>query len=121
MKSLTPHDRPREKLDRLGSSGLGDNELIAVILGHGFCRENALEIANRVLSLSGGVHGLTRMTEGRLRRISGVGPAKAAQILAAVELGRRTLARAPSDRPRLGNPRDVASYLLPGHGSEPVE
>jgi len=121
MKSLAPHDRPREKLDRLGSSGLGDNELIAVILGHGFHRENALEIANRVLSLSGGVHGLTRMTEGRLRRISGVGPAKAAQILAAVELGRRTLASAPSDRPRLGNPRDVASYLLPGHGSEPVE
>ena len=121
MKSLAPHDRPREKLDRLGSSGLGDNELIAVILGHGFHRENALEIANRVLSLSGGVHGLTRMTEGRLRRISGVGPAKAAQILAAVELGRRTLASAPSERPRLGSPRDVASYLLPGHGSEPVE
>ena len=121
MKSLAPHDRPREKLDRLGSSGLGDNELIAVILGHGFRRENALAIANRVLSLSGGVHGLTRMTEGRLRRISGVGPAKAAQILAAVELGRRTLACAPSDRPRLGNPRDVASYLLPSHGSEPVE
>lgn len=121
MKSLAPHDRPREKLDRLGSGGLGDNELIAVILGHGFRRENALEIANRVLSLSGGAHGLTRMTGGRLRRISGVGPAKAAQILAAVELGRRTLACAPSDRPRLGNPRDVASYLLPGHGSKPVE
>jgi len=121
MKSLAPHDRPREKLDRLGSSGLGDNELIAVILGHGFRRENALEIANRLLSLSGGVHGLTRMTERRLRQISGVGPTKAAQILAAVELGRRTLARDPSDRPRLDTPRDVASYLLPGHGSEPVE
>ena len=121
MKSLAPHDRPREKLDRLGSCVLGDNEFIAVILGHGFRRGNALEIANRVLGLSGGIHGLTRMTERQLRQISGVGPAKAAQILAAVELGRRTLACAPSDRPLLGNPRDVASYLLPGHGSEPVE
>ena len=36
MKSLAPRDRPREKLDRFGSSILGDNELIAVILGHGF-------------------------------------------------------------------------------------
>ena len=75
MKSLAPHDRPREKLDRFGSSILGDNELIAVILGHGFRRENALEIANRVLGLSGGVHGLTRITDGQLRRVAGVDPA----------------------------------------------
>lgn len=74
-----------------------------------------------VLSLSGRVHGLTRMTEERLRLISGVGLTKAAQILAAVELGRRIPARAPSDRPRSGNPRDVASYLLPSDGSGPVE
>ena len=121
MKSFAPHDRPREKLDRHGSAVLGDNELVAVILGHGFRRENALEIANRVLRLAGGVHGLTRMTEWRLRRISGVGPAKAAQILAAVELGRRTLSYIPSDRPGLGSPGEVAAYLLPGHGSEPVE
>ena len=121
MKSLAPHDRPREKLDRFGSSILGDNEFIAVILGHGFRRENALEIANRVLGLSGGVHGLTRMTEGQLRRVAGVGPAKAAQILAAVELGRRTLARPPEERTLLGSPREVASYLLPHHGSGPVE
>ena len=53
-----------------------------------------------MLGLSGGVHGLTRMTEGQLRRVAGVGPAKAAQILAAVELGRRTLARPPEERAR---------------------
>jgi DNA repair protein RadC len=121
MKSLAPHDRPREKLDRFGSSILGDNELIAVILGHGFCRENALEIANLVLGLSGGVHGLTRMTKAQLRRVAGIGPAKAAQILAAVELGRCTLARPPEERTLLGSPREVASYLLPSYGSGPVE
>ena len=58
MRALAPHDRPREKLDRLGSSGLGDNELLAVILGHGFHRASVLDIANRVLGMSGGVHGL---------------------------------------------------------------
>jgi DNA repair protein RadC len=121
MKSLAPHDRPREKLDRFGSSILGDNELVAVILGHGFRRETALEIANLVLGLSGGVHGRTRMTEGQLRLVAGVGPAKAAQILAAVELGRRTLARPLEERTLLGRPREVAWYLLPHHGSGPVE
>ena len=121
MKSLAPHDRPREKLDRYGSNVLGDNELLAVILGHGFHRENALDIANRVLGMSGGVHGLTRLTEGQLRRVPGVGPAKAAQILAAVELGRRTLARSPAERTLFRCPQDVAAYLLPRYGGGSVE
>ena len=121
MKSLAPHDRPREKLDRYGSSVLGDNELLAVILGHGFHRENALDIANRVLGMSGGVHGLTRLTEGQLRRVPGVGPAKAAQILAAVELGRRTLVRSPAEQTRFRCPQDVAAYLLPRYGGGSVE
>ena len=77
MKSLAPHDRPREKLDQLGSSVLGDNEFLAIILGHGFYRESALDIANHVLAMSGGVQGLTRLTKGQLQRVGGVGPAKA--------------------------------------------
>lgn len=121
MNALAPHDRPREKLGRFGSGVLGDHELIAVILGHGSRRESAVAIAGRVLEVTNGVHGLTRATEGQLRGIRGVGPAKAAQILAAVELGRRTLSRAPSERALLSSPRDVASYLMPGHGSAPVE
>ncbi len=121
MKSLAPHDRPREKLARLGVGVLGDNELLAVVLGHGFRRDSALEIANRVLVMSDGVQGLTRVTERQLHRVDGIGPAKAAQVLAAIELGRRTLTRAPSDRTSLGSPQDVAAYLLPGHGSGPVE
>ena len=121
MDSLAPHDRPREKLDLLGSSVLGDNELLAVILGHGYHRSNALDIANRVLGVSGGIHGLTRLTEGQLRRVPGVGPTKAAQILAAIELGRRTLSRSPAERTLLRSPREVAAYLLPRYGAGAVE
>ena len=117
MEALAPHDRPREKLDLLGSSVLGDNELLAVILGHGYRRANALDIANRVLGAVGGLHGLTRLGKGQLRRVPGVGPAKAAQILAAVELGRRTLSRSPAERALLRSPRDVAAYLLPRYGA----
>ena len=60
MKSLAPNDRPREKLDRLGPAGLGDNELLAVILVHGFRAASAIDVANDVLDTVRGVQGLTR-------------------------------------------------------------
>lgn len=120
MKVLAPHDRPREKLQRLGAAALGDNELLAAVLGHGSQHESALEIANRVLDLAGGVHGLTRALDGHLLRVTGVGPAMSARIMAAIELGRRTLAM-PDERAQLCGPREVARYLLPRFGAGPVE
>ena len=121
MKDVAPHDRPREKLERLGAPALGDNELLAVILGSGSRDADVLALANRLIDHTGGLHGLTRTAVGHLRRVSGVGPARAAQILAAVELGRRTLVRGVVERPRLTTPRQLATYLLPQYGSGAVE
>lgn len=121
MKALSVNDRPREKLFRLGVTGLGDNELIAIVVGSGSRRGNALALANEILESAGGLHGIPRMGGDDLRRIAGMGAAKAAQVLAAVELGRRTLLRCPPARVRFGTPRDVAAYLLPQFGSRPVE
>jgi DNA repair protein RadC len=114
-------DRPREKLGRLGAAALGDNELLALVLGSGTRRANALALANLVLEAASGVHGLAAFSGVELRRIPGVGEAKAAQVVAAVELGRRTLLREPTDRPQLLTPREVAMYLLPEFGARPVE
>ena len=58
MKTVALHDRPREKLQRVGAGGLGDNELLAIVLGHGRARASALDLANAVLGESGGLHGL---------------------------------------------------------------
>ncbi len=121
MKAIAPHDRPREKLDRLGAAGLGDNELVAIIVGHGSRQISALDVANLVLDAAAGVHGLTRVSRDELGRVKGVGAAKAAQILAAVELGRRTLSRSPGDRVQFDGPEDVAAYLMPQYGSRSVE
>jgi DNA repair protein RadC len=121
MKEVAPHDRPREKLERLGASALGDNELLALVLGSGSRAQDVLKLSNVVLEQCGGLHGLTRAAAADLRRIRGVGGARAAQVLAAVELGRRTLVRTHADRPQLNTPRQLASYLLPQHGSSPVE
>ena len=121
MKDLAPHDRPREKLERLGAAGLGDNELLAVVLGSGSRHTDALALANRLVDRAGGLHGLTRASVHDLCQVPGVGRARAAQVLAAVELGRRTLLRGTAERPRLVVPRQVAAYLLPQYGAGPVE
>jgi len=120
MKDVAPHDRPREKLQRLGSAALGDNELVAIVLGSGSRECGALELANRLLQRAGGLHGLTRAAFGELHLVPGVGNARAAQVLAAVELGRRTLVRGGTERPRLSTPRQLASYLLPQYGAGAV-
>ena len=121
MRKLAPHDRPREKLARLGAAALGDNELVAIVLGSGARRSSALDVANELLGAVGGVHGLTRAGVDELRRLRGVGVARAAQLLAAVEIGRRTLLRAAQARVRLATPREVARFLLPAFGAAPVE
>ena len=121
MKDLSPADRPREKLARHGAAALGDNELVAVVLGSGSGSTDALAIANGLLAASGGLHGLVRSTCDELAQVSGVGRAKAARVLAALELGRRTLTHAPGARIQLRSPRDAAAYLLPSFGSRPVE
>ncbi len=121
MKDVAPHDRPREKLERLGPAALGDNEVLALVLGNGSRECDALTLANRLLEQSGGVAGLTRVTTADLSQVDGIGRARAAQVLAAVELGRRTFLRGGLTRPRLNTPRQLAEYLLPQYGSSMVE
>jgi DNA repair protein RadC len=121
MKDLSPGDRPREKLRRHGAAALGDNELVALVLGSGCAGSGALTVANALLVARGGLHGLLRSSCDDLARVAGVGAARAAQLVAALELGRRTLAHAPGARVRLRSPREAAAYLMPAFGSRPVE
>jgi DNA repair protein RadC len=121
MRTVATHDRPREKLQRLGAAALGDNELLAIVLGHGRSRASALDMANAVLEATDGAHGLVRTRYDDLRTIPGIGQARAAQILAAVELGRRTLTRPLRERVQIVNARSAAEFLLPQYGSRSVE
>jgi len=121
MRDLSPDDRPREKLFRHGAAALGDNELVALVIGHGSRQGNALRVANDLLTSHGGLHALTRCAPDDLVRVAGIGRARAAQIVAALELGRRTLARSPSARFLIKGPLEAAAYLLPRFGSRALE
>ncbi|MFN7981030.1 MAG: DNA repair protein RadC [Vicinamibacterales bacterium] len=121
MKDLLPDDRPREKLLRLGAAALGVNELVALVIGSGTRKTGALELANELLRRTGGLHGLARSRTDDLARIEGVGPARAARVIAALELGRRRLTKGPEARVQLRSPRDAAAFLLPTFGARAVE
>jgi DNA repair protein RadC len=121
MKEIATHDRPREKLRQHGAGALGDNELVAIVIGNGQARASALDLANSILDSAGGVESLARALHDDLTRVAGIGPARAAQVLAAVELGRRTLTRAGRQRVQVTSPRSVAELLLPLYGNRPVE
>ena len=120
MKDLSPDDRPREKLRSHGAAALGDNELLALVIGHGSSQGDALTVANALLAAHGGVHGLARSTADDLRRTPGIGGARASQIVAAVELGRRSLTRSPARR-QIRHPIDAADFLMPRFGGRAVE
>jgi DNA repair protein RadC len=80
-----------------------------------------LELANAVLAQVDGLLGLTRVDCVQLRQLTGVGFARAAQILGAIELGRRTLFSRTPERQRFASPRELAGYLLPQFGARSVE
>lgn len=107
-------DRPRERLMKNGAPALSDAELLALLIrtGTGFQGKNALDIARMILQFVGGLHRLACCDIRELCNVQGVGPAKAAQIIAAVEIGRR-LEAPPLDRVSFVSSSDVARYFIP--------
>lgn len=100
---------------------MGDNELVALLVGSGSRERSALEVAQDVLDLTGGVSGLLHASVDQLRRVGGVGAPRAARLVAAIELGRRAVAGAGVARQQFLTPTAIGCYLLPLYGGHPVE
>lgn len=107
IQAWAVEDRPREKLIRVGARGLTASELLAVVLGTGSRSGSVVELARTVLKeVDEDLSRLGRLNIAELSRVPGVGPAKAATLMAALELGRRTLRSAPAERPLIRFSRD---------------
>ena len=104
-------ERPRERLREVGPHALSNSELIAILLRTGSIGENVLDLSGRVLREVDGLRGVGRVTYDELCEIHGISDAKACQVLAALELGKRLVSLSPEDRPRINEPRDVANLL----------
>jgi DNA repair protein RadC len=112
IRELPMTERPRERLELRGAAGLTSAELIALVWSSGTRGRSAVDLADDALARYEGLTGLARATEPELKGISGIGDAKAAQLIAAFELGRRMLADWPAARPIVRSPRDIADRLI---------
>lgn len=115
--SYTIHDiptdeRPRERLLHYGAQALSSAELLAIILRSGKVGQNVKHLAESLLSHFGGLAGIARASINELQELEGIGPAKASEIKAALELGRRLLTAAPDERPLIQSPADAANVFM---------
>jgi len=112
LRELPAAERPRERLELRGSAGLTSAELVALLWGSGSRGRSAVDLAEDAIARFEGLTGLARASGLELEALPGVGVAKAAQLVAAFELGRRLLADWPTARWTVRSPRDVADRLI---------
>jgi DNA repair protein RadC len=113
IKDLPPEERPRERLERYGADSLSTAELLAIILRTGTREESALRLAEKMLMELSGLRNVAQAEVAELRRIKGIGAAKAVEVKAALELGKRLVALGGEVLPAIHSPTDVVQLLAP--------
>jgi DNA repair protein RadC len=111
LRDLPSDDRPRERMLKGGPSALSNAELLAILLRTGTQAESVVALAQRVLQEAGSLRGLSDVSVEQLTGIRGIGEAKAMQLQAGIELGRRMARSVMEDRVKIRSPQDVASLL----------
>jgi DNA repair protein RadC len=116
MREIPASERPRERLHLYGEQALKVQELLAIVLRTGVEGESALALADRLLATHHGLAGLARLSVAQLMQEKGFGEAKAAELKAVLELGRRLAVEQPEVRPFIRTPQDVQNLVGPSMG-----
>ncbi|WNS43587.1 DNA repair protein RadC [Paenibacillus sp. MMS20-IR301] len=111
LRDLPHEERPRERMMHYGAESLSQAELLAILLRTGAHRESAIHIAQRLLGIAGGLRGLADLSIEELTSIKGIGPAKAVQLKAGIELGRRMANSRLAEPVIIRSPQDAAEIL----------
>lgn len=119
IKDWINSERPREKLSKYGASTLTESELIAILIGTGTKKENAIDLSQRILNEVGGVSRMAKASLDELMLVKGIGPAKAITVNAAFELARRTHTH---DNPiTITSSKNAADHFIPRLSDLPHE
>ncbi len=111
ITDINQDERPRERLKKHGASVLSAPELLAILIGSGIPGENAVQIGQRLLVHYNNLSGIYKAGFERLREEKGIGPARAAQILAAMEIARRVTNEMADQKPAIMSPDDAAALV----------
>jgi DNA repair protein RadC len=111
IKELPVDERPRERLVQFGANALSSAELLAILLRTGTPEMTAVQLAQHLLTSMGSLRAIASAKPSELAQVKGIGLAKAAQLLAAVELGRRIALEAMGEQPAITRPEDVYALL----------
>jgi DNA repair protein RadC len=112
LRDVPHEERPRERMQQFGAQALSNAELLAILLRTGTYAESAVRLAQKVLIEAGSLRNLVDMNMEQLMTIKGIGSAKALQIQASIELGRRLARTSMSDTITIRSPQDVSTYLM---------
>ena len=114
IKQWAEEDRPREKMVKLGTEALSDAELLAILIGKGSAKEDAVSLMKRILAdCKNNPNTLGKRSIHELCQYNGIGEAKAITILAACELGKRRQMERPEERPDLGTATRIYNHMHP--------
>ncbi len=113
IKDWPEDERPREKLLKRGPAALSDAELLAILIRTGVGKHTALDLARKILSDERSLRAISGRTPAELMRLKGIGEAKAVELLAAFELGRRVESAGEGDKVIIRSPEDVARLMTP--------
>jgi len=112
IQDMPDNERPRERLMQYGANALSNAELLAIILRTGTAQENVVRLAERILARYQGLHGLAQASPEELQDVPGLGAAKATQILAALEIGKRSITYNGNERPTIHTAADAARLVM---------
>ncbi len=112
LRELPADERPRERMQRQGPAALSHAELLAILLRTGTRNESAVRLAERILNECGGLRRFAERSWDELTHIRGIGPVKALQLQASIELGRRVARSRLPETVRITRPQDAADLLM---------
>lgn len=113
LKAMAVNERPQQRLETFGASALSDTELLALLLRSGTRGNDVLTLSSQLIAEAGSIAGLAAWHEAEFRKLKGIGPVRANQLVAIMEIARRALSQTLQEAPLLTRAELIANYLQP--------